>query len=376
MCVVRQLNDKCTVKLYSCISCIVSSVQMQNSRLYLSFVCLLFCIQLYSCADRTYLYTKLLPLNSNQTKTTHEVNTSHYEVSSSHPSPELQGSVTVLIKLEACNEHLDPHDNYTVLRDAMCPERIQRSVIKRDERTLVDPAVYPNKALVSISHRCNGVAIGYQYVLTSAQCAYFSYYTYPRVYGMWTREGVAEQREILVDKVLFPVEWIESTDNAERFKHNYALIKLASPQQTYIPIHMNTPTHNDSQCLHFKQLSYNFRDSYNDRGSINESVCSSRHETFSTSFVDCDSSVGDKGNPLLTVVNRNGHNVQTVSGILLGDYGQYYLDNLLGQNRFNLALRINYEVFLRLCVWMDKLDWCISYYREYFPMPSLVEFDW
>ena len=335
----------------------------------------LFCVHFTLC-DKIYLYTKILPLYTNTTSTTHPINTSFYEVSREHVTPRINKSTLTLIKLEACNEHLNPEYNYTAKDEVNCeePQRETRSIIGEDNRELANRTLYPYKALVDISNRCNGVAIGYKYVLTSAQCVYFGYFNYPRVSVIWVINGETRQTEVEIESVLLPIEWIEIKNNyAERFKYNYALIKLKTDQQTYIPIHMNTPTEYESQCFNrITQIGFNFTDN-----NIIRSTCNSQHETFSTTFLRCDSNVNDLGNPLLTVVRRNAYFAITVAGILLGDYGKYYLNNQIDGQRYNLGLRINYEMFLRLCTWMNRLDKCTSHYRQYFPIDSLKEIeDW
>ena len=349
---------------------------MVKSIILTSIVYLLFCVHIALC-DKIYLYTKILPLFTNTSSTTHVINTSFYEASRENANPQMNNSTLTLIKLEACNENLDPSYNYTAKSEVDCEEsrRETRSIIGEDNRETVDRALYPYKALVSINNRCNGVAIGYRYVLTSAQCVYFRSYTFPRVYVIWVSNGETRQIEVEIEKVLLPVEWIESKNNAERFKYNYAIIKLKSDQQTYIPIHMNTPTEFDSQCLKWiRQIGFNFEAGESDP-SVSQSACISQHETYSTTFLECDSTSNEKGNPLLRVVRRGNHSVITVAGILSGDYGQYYLDNQIDGQRYNLGLRINYEMFLRLCTWMDRLERCISLYRQYFPIETLKEIE-
>ena len=345
--------------------------------MFTSIVYLLFYVYFIFCG-KIYLYTKILPLHTNTSSTIHVINTSFYEVSREHNSPRINNSTLTLIKLEACNENLDPEHNYTARDEVYCEEsrRETRSIIGENNRELVNHTLYPYKALVNISNRCNGVAIGYKYVLTSAQCVYFGYYTYPRVFVIWVTNGETRQIEVEIENVFLPIEWIEmSNDKSESFKYNYALIKLKTDQQTYIPIHMNTPTQYESQCYkRITQIGFNFAER---EISINRSTCRSQHETFSTTFLDCDSDVNEKGNPLLTIVRRNSHLSIAVAGILLGDYGQYYLNNQIDGTRYNLGLRINYEMFVRLCTWMERLDKCASYYRQYFPIDSLREVeDW
>ena len=336
-------------------------------------IVLLFCIQLFS-SKKIYLYTRLLPLNSNPNETTHVLDTSHYEITNALRIPVPYRSNLTLIKLEACNN--DGGDNkYSVKQKITCNNREARSIIGDDDRIEVDRQRYPYSTIVNIHSRCNGVAVGYNYVLTSAQCVYYHYYTRPTIKVTRINGGELSQIEAEIDKVFFPIEWIDLIGNKlERFKYNYALIKLTQGQQTYVPIHMNTPTPIESQCnSQFTQAGFDYN---NQDGNITilRSRCESKFETFETTFIDCDSNVNEKGNPLFTLYKRkNGYYYNSVGGILVGNFGKYYLDHRIEGKEYNLGLRINYEVFLRLCTWMDRLDKCRQYYPKYFPLDSLTE---
>lgn len=326
-----------------------------------------------------YLYTLLLPAHSDNISITSDkftISTEYYQIiklgNRMKLSLENINASIKLIQVMGCRTNKE--DGYTLLDEESCNanqlwRRMNMQYNNGARTPLEQPLGYPYTTLVNISSTCTGTVIDYNYVLTTAQCVYFNSYRYPKLY--------INDKLIPFEKIYLPPEWFTKSVLSEKFRYNYALIKLKKNHFTYTPIHLNMPTSNTLECHSSITLAGYSRKTNMNNITLYKSHCYSSHETENTIWMECENSAHDSGNALFGFyTNNQGRTRNVVRGILIGNYGKYYLPNKLGSMNYNLGLRINYELYLRLCTWMNQLDKCRERYTQLFPLPPLTYLNW